>query len=68
MASGGMGDVLTGVIAGFIGQGAEPFAASALGAYFHGLAGDMAAEEKGPLGLIASDLLDKLPEALKALA
>jgi len=68
MASGGTGDILTGTIAAFLAQGAEAFAAAALGAYFHGKAGDMALKEKGPLGLIATDLLEKLPEALKALA
>jgi len=67
MASGGVGDVLTGVIAAFLAQGVESFNAAALGVYFHGLAGDLAVKEKGPLGLIATDLLDKLPEALMAL-
>jgi NAD(P)H-hydrate epimerase len=68
MASGGMGDVLTGMIASFIGQGAEPFAAAALGAYFHGLAGDLAAKERGLLSLTATDLLNRLPDVLKKLA
>ena len=68
MASGGTGDVLTGMIASFIGQGCEPFTAAVLGTYFHGLAGDMAVKEKGTLSLIATDLLNKLPEALKTLA
>ena len=68
MASGGVGDVLTGIIAAFVAQGADNFNASVLGVYFHGLAGDLALKDKGPLGLIATDLLDKLPEALKALA
>ena len=68
MASAGMGDVLTGMIASFIGQGADIFSASILGVYFHGLAGDLACKEKGPLGLIATDLLEKIPEVLKALA
>jgi len=67
MASGGVGDVLTGVIAAFLAQGVESFNAAVLGVYFHGLAGDMALKEKGPLGLIATDLLDKLPEALISL-
>jgi NAD(P)H-hydrate epimerase len=68
MATGGTGDVLTGIIAGFIGQGVEPFTASSLAVYFHGLAGDLAAGEKGVLSLIATDLLNKLPEVLKTLA
>lgn len=67
MASGGVGDVLTGIIAGLAAQGADPFDAAALGAYFHGLSGDLAAKEKGFLSLTATDILDKLPEALKIL-
>jgi NAD(P)H-hydrate epimerase len=67
MATGGSGDVLTGIIASFIGQGVEPFTAAALGVYFHGLAGDIAAKEKGVISLLATDLLNKLPEALKEL-
>lgn len=66
MATGGTGDVLTGMIASFIGQGMETFNAAALGVYLHGLAGDLAAKEKGALSLIATDLLNKLPEVLKS--
>ncbi|MCM8790410.1 MAG: NAD(P)H-hydrate dehydratase [Candidatus Omnitrophica bacterium] len=68
MATGGTGDILTGMIASFIGQGTEPFVAAVLGAYFHGLAGDLALKEKGILSLLATDLLHKLPDALKTLA
>jgi len=68
MATGGTGDVLTGMIASFIGQGAAPFTAAVLAVHFHGLAGDIAVKEKGILSLIATDLLNKLPEALKTLA
>lgn len=68
MATGGTGDVLTGMIASFLGRGMEPFNAAIAGVYFHGLAGDMAAKEKGILSLIATDLLNKLPDVLKALA
>ncbi len=67
MATGGTGDVLTGIIAAFIGQGIEPFKAASLAVYFHGLAGDLAVKEKGVLSLIATDLLNKLPEVLKIL-
>jgi NAD(P)H-hydrate epimerase len=67
MATGGTGDVLTGIIASFVGQGLEPYDAAVAGVYFHGLAGDMAAKEKGVLSLTATDLLNKLPEALKRL-
>ena len=65
MATGGTGDALTGMIASFIGQGLEPFDAAIAGTYFHGLAGDLAAKEKGVLSLIATDLLNKLPEVLR---
>jgi NAD(P)H-hydrate epimerase len=68
MATAGTGDILTGMIASFIGQGVEPFSAAVLGVYFHGTAGDLALKEKGVLSLIATDILDKLPDALKALA
>ena len=68
MATGGTGDVLTGMIASFVGQGMDAFDAAAAGVYFHGLAGDLAAKEKGTLSLIATDLLNKLPEVLKVLA
>lgn len=67
MATGGTGDVLTGLIASFIGQGLDPFSAAVLGTYYHGLAGDMAAKEKGHLSLLATDLLNKLPDVLKTL-
>jgi len=68
MATGGTGDILTGMIASFIGQGVEPFIAAVLGVYYHGMAGDLAMKEKGALSLLATDLLNKLPEALKTLA
>lgn len=68
MASGGMGDVLTGIIASFIGQGTEPYNAAILGTFLHGLAGDIAAEEIGEFGLIASDVINKLPYTIKGLS
>jgi ADP-dependent NAD(P)H-hydrate dehydratase / NAD(P)H-hydrate epimerase len=65
MATGGTGDVLTGVIAGLIAQGvAAPLAARA-GAYVHGLAGDLAADRLGPEAMLAGDLLEALPEAIR---
>lgn len=67
MATGGVGDILTGIIASFVGQGLDAYTASILGVYFHGLAGDLAVKEKGVLSLIATDLLNKLPEVLKTL-
>ncbi len=61
MASGGTGDVLTGLIAALISQKVEPFSAAAAGAYFHGLAADVAAADVGEAGLTASDILEYLP-------
>jgi len=63
MASGGTGDVLTGVISALIAQGLTPFDAAVLGVYVHGLAGDLAAKQKGLVSLIATDLIDSLPGA-----
>ena len=63
MATGGTGDILTGLIAALLGQKLEPFAAAQLGVYLHGLAGDLAQEEVGKASLIASDLLSFLPKA-----
>lgn len=63
MGTGGSGDVLTGLIAALLGQGLEPFSAAQLGVYLHGLAGDLAAERIGEVSLIATDLIDFLPEA-----
>lgn len=58
MATGGTGDVLSGVTAAFLGQGLDTFDAAVLGAYIHGKAGDMAAEKFGIHGLIAGDVAD----------
>lgn len=60
MASGGMGDVLTGIIAGLLAQGLEPFVAARLGAWLHATAADRAAAGGGERGLLAGDLLDEL--------
>jgi hydroxyethylthiazole kinase-like uncharacterized protein yjeF len=65
MASGGMGDILTGMIASFIGQGIDDFSAAVIAVYLHGTAGDIAAEKKGPFSMAASDVLEYLPEAFK---
>ena len=65
MATGGSGDVLTGVITGLLAQGMPAWDAARVGVYLHGLAGDLAAKEKGEVGLIASDLLAALPAAIQ---
>ena len=64
LASGGTGDVLTGLIAGLIAQGNNAFDASACGAFLHGLSGDIASWEKGEVSLIAGDLIEHLPRAI----
>ena len=63
MATAGAGDVLTGIIASLIGQGFNVFDASQLGVHIHGLAGDMASKKKGEVSMIASDILDCVPDA-----
>ena len=68
MATGGCGDVLTGVITALLCQGLEPFQAAQLGVFVHGLAGDLAASELGQVSLIASDVVRFLPEAFKEVA
>ena len=65
MASGGCGDVLTGMITGLLGQNLSLFDAARLGVYLHGLAGDLAAAERGQIGLIASDVVDRIPQAIR---
>ncbi len=63
MATGGSGDVLGGVIAALIGQQLAPFEASVLGVYAHGLAGDIAKDQNGEVGMIAGDVVDSLADA-----
>jgi len=65
MATGGAGDVLTGVIAAMLGQKLAPFEAAQLGVYAHGLAGDMARDHSGEIGLVAGDIVDALPDAFQ---
>jgi NAD(P)H-hydrate epimerase len=66
MATAGSGDVLTGVIAALMGQGLEDFEATVLGVHLHGQAGDIAAEKLGPVSLMATDMIEALPQALSA--
>ncbi len=65
MATGGSGDVLTGAIAALLGQQMSPFDAATLGAWIHGKAGDLAAQELGQTGLTAADLPEFLPHAFR---
>ena len=68
MASGGMGDVLTGMVGGFLAQGFPPLEAAKLGVYLHGLVGDFVAHKKGERGMSATDLIEETPRILRALA
>jgi NAD(P)H-hydrate epimerase len=65
MATGGAGDVLTGVVAALVAQGLTAYDAARLAAHVHGLAGDRAADQLGQLSLMASDLIDFLPSAFQ---
>jgi NAD(P)H-hydrate epimerase len=67
MASGGMGDLLTGVLAALLAQGYPPFEACRLGVFIHGHAADMVAAEKGKIGMTALDVQEQLPYACKQL-
>jgi hydroxyethylthiazole kinase-like uncharacterized protein yjeF len=67
MATAGMGDVLTGIISGFLGQGVEPFLAAALGAYVHGRAGEETYRSGITRGLLAHELADSVPGILSGL-
>ncbi len=67
MATAGMGDVLSGVIAALIGQGLTGYDAARLAVYLHGAAGDLAAEELGPIGICASDAVERLPRVIRRL-
>jgi NAD(P)H-hydrate epimerase len=65
MATGGTGDVLTGIAAGFLAQGVAVSRSLPAAVYLHGLAGDIAAETRGEAGLIAGDVADALPWAIR---
>ena len=67
MGTGGMGDVLTGIIAGLMAQGLSTERGAVLGVYIHGLAGDIVSERSGMHGLIASDVLRAVPQAISSL-
>ena len=65
MATAGSGDVLSGILMGLLAQGLSVKEAAALGAYFHGMAGDMAAAQKGEYSMIAGDMITQTTEILK---
>jgi NAD(P)H-hydrate epimerase len=68
MASGGMGDVLAGILAALLGQKLSAHDAMKLGVYLHGFVADRVSAAKGQIGLIASDIIDGLPSGLSTLA
>jgi ADP-dependent NAD(P)H-hydrate dehydratase / NAD(P)H-hydrate epimerase len=65
MATAGSGDVLTGMITAFLGQGMGPFDAAKYGAYYHGKAGDLAARKKSKASMIAPDIIEQIPYVFK---
>ena len=65
MATGGSGDVLSGIILSLLGQGLQPLLAAAAGAWLHGAAGDLAAEKLGEYGMLPGDLVEELPRLLQ---
>ncbi len=65
MATAGSGDVLAGMIAGLLAQGESPKMAAMAGCFLHGIAGDVAAKKKGPRSMLASDILEAIPEVLQ---
>jgi hydroxyethylthiazole kinase-like uncharacterized protein yjeF len=67
MAKGGSGDALTGILTALIARGYKPVEAAQLGCWLHGLAGDLAARDLGLEGLMASDLIEKLPDSFRLL-
>ncbi|TME24013.1 MAG: hypothetical protein E6I67_01615 [Chloroflexi bacterium] len=67
LASGGTGDVLSGIIGGLIAQGSEPYAAAVTGVYVHAAAGSRISERLGDSGLLASDLLMEIPLVMNIL-
>ncbi len=67
MASGGMGDVLGGMIAALLARGVDPYDAACAGVYLHGLAGDVVKDELGDTGMAAADVAEKIPLAIHRL-
>ena len=67
MATGGSGDVLSGIVAAWLAQGLPPLEAATLSAHVHGLAGDLSARRVGEIGLTAGDVIEALPHAYASL-
>jgi hydroxyethylthiazole kinase-like uncharacterized protein yjeF len=67
LATGGAGDVLTGIISALRAQAYDPFDAAWIGAYLHGLAADLAEEQLGEISLVAGDVIRYLPMAFRSL-
>ena len=65
MATGGSGDVLTGILTGLLAQSYAPLDAAILGVYMHGLSGDLAAHDTGFESMIAGDIIQYLPAAFQ---
>ena len=65
MATAGTGDVLTGMIVGLLAQRLNPWDAACAATYLHGLAGDMAAMDIGPIGMTAGDVIERIPHAIR---
>lgn len=68
MATGGSGDVLAGMMTGFLAQNATPQEAAVLSTYLHGLSGDYAAKERGAYSMLSSDILEQIPKAIQVAA
>jgi len=67
MASGGIGDVLTGILGGLLAQGYPPEEAAVLGVFLHGYVGDKIAQRQGEIGILARDVIEGLPRGLTEL-
>ncbi|MGH7884868.1 MAG: ADP-dependent NAD(P)H-hydrate dehydratase, partial [Thermodesulfobacteriota bacterium] len=67
MASGGMGDVLTGMVGSFLAQGYSVLNSAILGTFIHGFAGDIASKKSGSIGLTATNVLNSIQKAIKTI-
>jgi NAD(P)H-hydrate epimerase len=67
MATAGTGDILSGITGALVGQGYDPIDAAVAGVYLHGLAGDRVAENRGAIGMVATDILEEVPPAFSSI-